>query len=690
MRAAPHPGRLSLLNNLANALRTRFDQLGQREDLDEAISLHRGALELRTAPHPDRPGSLNNLANALRRRFDQLGQREDLDKAISLHRQALELFPAPHPDRPSSLNNLANTLSTRFHQLGKHEDLDEAISLHRQALELFPAPHPNRPGSLNNLANALRTRFPQSGQREDPDEAISLHREVLELRTASHSNRSRPLNDLGLTLQTRFDHSDQREDLDEAISFHREALELRVAPHPDRSNSLSNLANALRTRFNQSDQREDLDKAISLHREALELFPAPHPNRPGSLHNLANALSTRFDQSGQRDDLDKAISTLYEAIDNLVSGHPDVCSVSISLGELLVDAYIYADEFEYLHKVIAAFRMAVMCETASVSKRFRAAKQWAHYADSWHESALDAYQAAIDLLPRLVSLGLNLHSRHQALSSGTDGLARNAAACAIQSGQYDKAIELLEEGRAIFWSQALQLRMPMMDLHDVAPELEEKLRHISLALEQGSLRDASRSLSHTPQKVMSMEREASHFHRLNDEWLVTLEEVRQLDGFQDFLRPSRLSTLQCAAASGPIVVLNASQAGCAALILTSAGVQHVPLPNLNFTLVTKLVKLLRCAIGQDGRDPSVLESNRANSKSLALQMPFISDTLQLLRLPLERHGRPVQDTLMQPDDIFRYVLGMLWEGAIGPVIQSLDLKVSWFRHNFFHPCWTHC
>ena len=92
---------------------------------------------------------------------------------------------------------------------------------------------------------------------------------------------------------------------------------------------------------------------------------------------------------------------------------------------------------------------------APVSLRFRAAKTWSHHADSRHKLALDAYQAAINLLPRLAMLGLNLQSCHEALTSGTDGLARNAAACAIQSGQYDKAIELLEEGRTIFWSQAL-------------------------------------------------------------------------------------------------------------------------------------------------------------------------------------------------------------------------------------------
>jgi len=100
-----------------------------------------------------------------------------------------------------------------------------------------------------------------------------------------------------------------------------------------------------------------------------------------------------------------------------------------------------------------------------------------------HESALEAYQAVIEFLPHMAMVGLNLQARWRALTSGSDGLARDAAACAIRSGQYERAVELLEEGRAVFWSQALQLRTPMTNLHAAAPELEAKLRRISIALE---------------------------------------------------------------------------------------------------------------------------------------------------------------------------------------------------------------
>jgi hypothetical protein len=216
----------------------------------------------------------------------------------------------------------------------------------------------------------------------------------------------------------------------------------------------------------------------------------------------------------------------------------------------------------------------------------------------------------------------------------------------------------------------------MTNLHDAAPELEAKLRRISIALEQGSLRDVLKSPSDAPQKVMLMEQEASHLRRLNDDWLATLEEVRCLDTFGDFLRPSRIFSLQNAAVNGPIVVLNASKTRCDALILKSTGVHYVPFPNLDFVEVSVLVKLIRYAITQDSRDTFFHESNPAHIEGLVQQMPFISDTLRLLRLPLERHVKRVSDISEYRNDIFRYVLGVLWEAVVKPVIQSLDLKVN--------------
>ena len=53
------------------------------------------------------------------------------------------------------------------------------------------------------------------------------------------------------------------------------------------------------------------------------------------------------------------------------------------------------------------------------------------------------------------------------------------------SGQYDEAVELLEGGRAVFWSQVSQLRTPVNALRNVASEFFKNLGRIFFELEQG-------------------------------------------------------------------------------------------------------------------------------------------------------------------------------------------------------------
>ena len=612
----PHPHRSSSLNNLASALRTRFEQGGQRSDRNEAISLHRQALELRLPPHPDRSGSLNNLASALLTRFEEEGQRSDLDEAISLHRQALELQLPPHPNRSGSLNNLASALLIRFEQEGQRSDLDEAISLHRQALELFLPPHPNRSGSLNNLACALLTRFEQEGQRSDLHEAISLHRQSLELQLPPHPNRSGSLNNLANALQTRFEQGGQRSDLDEAISLHRQALELRLPPHPDQSSSLNNLANALRTRFKQGGQQSDLDEAISLHRQALKLQLPPHPNRSGSLNDLASALSTRFEQGGQRSDLDQATSL-----------------------------FLTATQYHF----------------QPPSQRLRIAKGWIRCADkNQHSSAIDAYEAALQALPQVAALRLDVGSRHKALTAGSDGLARDASRCAIHSGHLDKAIEFLEAGRSIFWSQVLSLRSPFDQLHKVSPELADKLRVIATALEIGSHRDVSAEILDN-RKKLSIDQEASRLNRLNEEWTASIHEVRKLHGFEDFLRPSCISSLKSAASEHPLVILIANDDGSHCLIMTSTNVHHIPLPTLGTPVLDKIGHLVQIA---------QLPGSRS----------FIEETQETILWLMEectsRMPVRINYKLGSSDDIFRYILRILWDELVSPVINLLEIKVS--------------
>lgn len=137
------------------------------------------------------------------------------------------------------------------------------------------------------------------------------------------------------------------------------------------------------------------------------------------------------------------------------------------------------------------FRKAVGCETASILDRLYAARSWAQHADELkHASALEAYQGAIRFLPLVSMLVSSIKSRRKLFATKLDPhLPNDAAACAIRMGALEQAVELLEEGRAVFWSQALKLRTPLDDLRQVHPDLAQGLQDVSQALERSSFHD---------------------------------------------------------------------------------------------------------------------------------------------------------------------------------------------------------
>ena len=144
-------------------------------------------------------------------------------------------------------------------------------------------------------------------------------------------------------------------------------------------------------------------------------------------------------------------------------------------------------------------------------------------------------------MPELAALGLDVQSRQESLVNETDGLAREAAGCAIRVGDLAKAVEFLETGRSVFWSQFLTLRSPFDQLDDVAPELAMDLRAISKELETASHRDKSVEDMNNLRKL-SWEQEAKRFEQLDAQWNEIVEGVRHLNGFEDFLRPQRISS----------------------------------------------------------------------------------------------------------------------------------------------------
>ncbi|KAJ3526094.1 hypothetical protein NMY22_g10308 [Coprinellus aureogranulatus] len=229
-----------MLFSLGTVLDDRHDYFGSLDDLEEAITVLRSALDARPPGHQDYENSLNNLSLALHK----TGSTSDLQESIRLHLKMLELRPPGHPQRDITLHNLALTLS----KTGSPDDLQESIPLYREALELRPPGHPDRHTSLGTLADAL-------AETESPDnlqESIQLNREALEVQPPGHPERDTTLNNLAFALSK----TGSPDDLEESIRYHREALELRPSGHQHRHFSLGNLAGALEKRGSPADMEE--------------------------------------------------------------------------------------------------------------------------------------------------------------------------------------------------------------------------------------------------------------------------------------------------------------------------------------------------------------------------------------------------------------------------------------------------
>jgi hypothetical protein len=108
-------------------------------------------------------------------RFESLGDLNDLNKSIVAVQNAVQLTPNDHPDKPSWLINLGHSLSSRFEQLGDLNDINKSVVVTEDAVQLTPDGHPNKPSFLISLGNSLLRRCERLGNQQDQIYSLSCY-----------------------------------------------------------------------------------------------------------------------------------------------------------------------------------------------------------------------------------------------------------------------------------------------------------------------------------------------------------------------------------------------------------------------------------------------------------------------------------------------------------------------------------
>ena len=596
------------LANLGHSFRLRFILSQDLHDISESISLLQKAVELSPKERHQMCSSLASLGSSLRLRFERSGDITDISAAISAQQEAVNITPQRHRDRPQWLNNLGNSLLLRFTHNGDITDISEAISAQQWAVGLTPEVNSNTSKWLSNLATSLELRFVYRGDPADIPESILAARKSVASTDVEDLEYTTRLSILGIALMRRFDSTKQAEDVDEAVGFFRKVVEMTAVGNIDFPDRLNNLGNALSSLFESNRDSSTLSESIIFLRRAVALSPQDHPKLAALLGNLGNSLRLSFMANKRQADISDAILSLQRAVELTPEWNTDASLWLSCLG----DAFESREEFDRNGEVLSDgsraclnFRLAASHTFGRPVIRFEAACRWAaisHLYDSDHQ--LEAYKTSVGLLSQVASLQETVERRYAHLTM-ISGVTTKAAAVAISKKRPDFALEWLEEGRCLVWAQLNQLRTPVDRLSIVDQALSDSFLAASRTLElSGSRQSLPYLLGEITMSQKIAAQDAANAHvKFAKEREILLSRIRQISGFEDFLRPPKHSRLlKNIPPSGYVIVINAYPGQCDAIILRkNQDVPfHIPLNGFSYEEGSRLRAALHSYLRRSG------------------------------------------------------------------------------------------
>jgi tetratricopeptide (TPR) repeat protein len=610
---------------LVDCTLSRHADLGNPQDTDDAMTFLQRAFELCPLMRVNRMLIVHTMTNALQRKYFLCGRLEDPNSDIDLGRYAMANFPCG--DRRWGLwNVVANLFTARYEAaLSADCDLDELVNLRRELLQDISPNSTFRWLFTASLADGLRLRFMRTGELQDLEESIELCRRAIDIIPKGHPFRPKVFASLSDALCHRFHETRDVADLREVVDSDRYAIAAMSPLHVDYWHVSLSAISHLCIRFEVFQAVDDLDQAILLSEGLLNSIPHGRTQKDDTVRHLAKALLLRGAHLNAREDVDRAIReavpfrkqlTQWAAAPQVVSRtlsasylvrfrlNQDSCDIAHALGitndllnvvgpghyerfqSLIHAAELYSElgtPFRDSKIALMHIAEAMSNNCRDVRSKIQGAKFFLdtvkiQYKDAWTTASpavsaqlLDIYMSTINLLPQVAFFGLHLHSRLQSLAMGQN-IALDGASHALNISLPERALEILEQGRAIFWNHTLRLRSPF---DHVPEEFRDRLGYLARQLEKSSevLRDT--------QDSRTIEKEAAQRRQHSEEFNSLVDQVRCSQGMERFLLHDEYATLAKAADRGPVIVLVSSGLTCHAIVVKSADeIMSIPLHSI--------------------------------------------------------------------------------------------------------------
>ncbi|KAH9170792.1 CHAT domain-containing protein [Lactarius sanguifluus] len=353
-----------------------------------------------------------------------------------------------------------------------------------------------------------------------------------------------------------------------------------------------------------------IDEAVEKGRSILASFSPTHPLASTLFELFSMILDEAFKRTHNVQYLNESISTRRQVLGrpSQPSREERFSTLFMLSMSLLARCRVMSSPSHQIHDLGEALGLLSRCandETATLPDRYQCACVWAFFArgnrlpsvSTAYENAMLLMQDALHFAPTLQLQSAAFSERSTFSSFVFNSMPLDYASYQVDLRQLGKAIETLERGRALLWSEMRRLRISVDQLLQADPDLGNKFAAVNRDLEEliKSI-PPSRNLNIDDSGTDNL-RAADPFGRLLVKQRILLQErknlitqIRTLPGFGSFLTSPSFDTLRSAASAGPVIIINHSGWRSDILILLhNASPSIIPTPH-NFYDRTNALK----------------------------------------------------------------------------------------------------
>ena len=548
---------------LREAANIEFNRGLPTEMLDEVIECLRDTGKM----HP--PSSYDSwhevtyaLAYTLGIRFIKTHSNEDYEEATAVLERILEPGGCPDSFRsvPSSLAIALAHGRSAFFQEPEYSEV--AISRLRAGFNSPFLDEERRLLFASSLAIQTSGRFREYSLNESLEEANSYISKLVTASSSSSSAESAEILSWSEVVRDTYSAADIQQKI--------EHLENMLSTTPQGTESytecLGHLEKWYESKFRRTSDISDIEEAIKYSRLSLNATHANDPWRINRLGSLRNILLLAFQETRKIGYLDETIAVGYDMLE-LQTARQAHFTVTRTLVLSLLTRERLLGRIEDRHEAIRLISLVINDQYTREPDRFRLSCRWAILARSiGHPTTLTAYKTAMSLMQKSFSFAPTVstqHTRLVAMGEDCQTMPLDYASYQIHLGQFEEAVETLEQGRALLWSEMRGLRTPVFQvIEEDSPlvkrfaEINQELESLTISVTPSGRPEVEDGVHQSKDGTDPFGRLVIRRKKLVEEREALILQIQSRPGLERFLGAPSFDILRSAASRGPVIIIN--------------------------------------------------------------------------------------------------------------------------------------